>query len=213
MKLHLVHYSSYSRKVWSALVERRERFELHELNYRGGELQTPEFIALSPFGRMPVLETSDGALYETTSIIEYLEERGPRVLLPQATERMARHFDRIGDLYLLDPMAKLWWRTGDDGAAERQTVLRAWSVLRAQLSGQRFLCGARFTLADLSAALGTDYLMRLGMVPPPEIVDWCRRCHDETALGATLEKALPALERLLQERVRARGADARAMQL
>ena len=44
---------------------------------------------------------------ESTSIIELWEERGPRVLLPEGKERIARHYDRLGDHYLIAPVASL----------------------------------------------------------------------------------------------------------
>jgi glutathione S-transferase len=42
------------------------------------------YLARSPFGKMPVLETDDdGVIFESTSIVEYLEVRRGRRLIPE----------------------------------------------------------------------------------------------------------------------------------
>ena len=109
MRLHYHPLSPYSRKVTIAVAMRKDPIELVQIQLGGGALKKPEFLAMSPFGKMPVLETPDGPIYESTSIIELLEEAGPRVLLPDATKRLARHWDRIADHYLLPPYATLFW--------------------------------------------------------------------------------------------------------
>ncbi len=126
MRLHHHPLSPYSRKVTIAVAMRKDPIELVEIQLGGGALKKPEFLAMSPFGKMPVLETPDGTIFESTSIIELLEENGPRVLLPDGLERLARHWDRISDHYLLPPYATLFWEAGTPKAEEaRRTVKTA----------------------------------------------------------------------------------------
>jgi glutathione S-transferase len=80
---------------------------------RNGHAPEEEFLAISRFGKLPVLETPDGP------IIEYLEDRAPRVLLTTANERLARQYDRIGDLYLIAHMAVMFWER--DGEEAKKT--------------------------------------------------------------------------------------------
>jgi glutathione S-transferase len=84
MRLHHHPLSPYSRKVVIAIQHRGDAIELAQLTLGGGALKKPEYLAMSPFGKMPTLETPEGPLFESTSIIELLEDRGPRKLLPDA---------------------------------------------------------------------------------------------------------------------------------
>ncbi|MCZ6524358.1 MAG: glutathione S-transferase, partial [Alphaproteobacteria bacterium] len=62
-------------------------FERVELDILAGETRTPEFLAKNPNGRIPVLETGDGAyLPESNAILFYLAE-GTRFLPGDPLER------------------------------------------------------------------------------------------------------------------------------
>lgn len=56
------------------------------LDWEAGDFADPGFLALNPFARVPVLETPDGALFETTAILLYLDEHHPG-LAPRITDR------------------------------------------------------------------------------------------------------------------------------
>ncbi len=203
MKLHYHPVSPYSRKALVAVLHRGDPVELNLIDIRQGGLRTPAFLALNPFGKMPVLETPDGPVFESTSIIEYLEERGPKSLLPAGSERLARHFDRLGDMYLLDPQTELFFRP-DTPAAQKapETVAKAWNLLETALGdGRAFLCGATFSLGDLGAAIGTDYLVRLGLQPPQRVAAWHERCFAVPAMAQGHQEAEPMLQAMLARRV------------
>lgn len=202
MKLYYHPVSPYSRKARVATLMRGDGGEAHVVDLRAGELGSAEYLARSPFGKMPVLVTDDeGPIFESTSIVEYLEEKGPRVLLPRGAERLARHWDRIGDLYLMDPQSILWFRpTSDEAPEARETVHKAWALLAAQLAGKDFVVGRHFTMGDLSAAIASDYLVRLGEEPPAVVRAWIERCFAIPAMAAGLEEALPMLTAMLARR-------------
>lgn len=67
-------FSLYSRPVWIALLEKKLPFELIELALDGDQWQ-PEFLAINPFGRVPVLVDNDFSIFESSSILDYLEDR------------------------------------------------------------------------------------------------------------------------------------------
>ena len=52
---------------------------LHEME----DLQTPAYLAIHPFGKIPALETPEGPMFETGAILLYLAEKHAR-LAPQA---------------------------------------------------------------------------------------------------------------------------------
>jgi glutathione S-transferase len=195
MRLHFHPLSPYSRKVVIAIRHRGDAIELTQLVLGSGALKRPEYVALSPFGKMPALETPEGPLFESTSIIELLEELGPRKLLPEARQREARHWDRIADHYLLPPYATLFWEAGTPQAdAARQTVKTAYEVLGARLASSPFLAGDTFTLGDIGAAIAVDGLAFEGIPVPSKLKPWLDRCHAIEAVRASREAAIPFIE-------------------
>ncbi len=73
LKLHGISVSNYSNMVKQCLLEKGVEFE--QLNAIPG--QEAEFLAKSPMGKVPCLETSEGFLVETPVILDYLEEVYP----------------------------------------------------------------------------------------------------------------------------------------
>lgn len=73
LKLHGFSVSNYSNMVKQCLLEKGIEFE--QLDARPG--QEAEFLAKSPMGKIPCLETSEGFLTETPVILNYLEEVYP----------------------------------------------------------------------------------------------------------------------------------------
>jgi glutathione S-transferase len=196
-RLHYHPLSPYSRKAYVAGLVRGEQFERAVIELGTGALERPEFLAISPFGKMPVLETAEGPIIESTSIIEHWEERGPRKLIPPGHERVVRHFDRIGDLYLVDPVSVLWWEPESAPAKKApDTARRAWRLFENRLAGRAFVAGDTFSLGDLGASIATDYFVRLGVEPSAAIRGWCERCMAVPEMKRALEEALPYVERL-----------------
>jgi glutathione S-transferase len=205
VRLHYHPLSSYSRKVAVGIALRGDPVELHVLDALGGELKTPAFLAMSPFGKMPVLETDDGAFFESTSILDHLEERGPRRLLPVGQEARARHFDRVGDLYLLNSIGKFFWDKSD---AVREMAIsttgKAWAIWERELSdGRPFLCGSEITLADLSAGIAAHYAETEGLPPPDAIRRYRDRLEANPVLAASTEAAAPFIEATKPRRIKA----------
>lgn len=195
MRLHYHPLSPYSRKVVIAIQHRGDPIELAQITLGSGALKRPEYVALSPFGKMPALETPDGPLYESTSIIELLEERGPRKLIPESAQREVRHWDRIADHYLLPPYATLFWEAQTPQAeSARQTVKTAYEVLGKRLEKRPFLAGETFTLGDIGAAIAVDGLAHEGIAVPSALRGWLDRCHAIEAVRASREAALPFVE-------------------
>ncbi|HWK53783.1 MAG TPA: glutathione S-transferase family protein, partial [Hyphomicrobiales bacterium] len=66
--------SNYYNMAKHALLAKGLEFE--EVPQRPG--QEPAFLALSPMGKVPVLQTEQGFLTETGAILDYLDERYPQ---------------------------------------------------------------------------------------------------------------------------------------
>lgn len=205
MRLHYHPTSPYSRKVSVAVELRGDAVERVLVDVTKGEHRSPAFRALSPFGKMPALETPDeGVIVESTSILEYLEEKGPRLLLPEGLARLARHWDRLGDFYILETQRVYLFDPGTD-AAERALghARTAFGLFERQLAdGRPFLLGDRLTLADLAGAIGGDHFERMEVELPPRMRAWVARCFDIPAMREEREAGRPLMERFLEDRRR-----------
>ena len=65
-------------RVWLALEHKELNYENNWLSFLTGDLRKPEFLLLNPRGKVPVLTDDALVIYETSSIIEYLDERYPQ---------------------------------------------------------------------------------------------------------------------------------------
>jgi glutathione S-transferase len=92
--------SPFSWRVQLALEEKGLAYEPVLLSFEKGEHKAPAYLARSPHGKVPALEDDGVSLYESSAIVEYLEERYPRTpLLPP--DPAARAAVRIEELECL----------------------------------------------------------------------------------------------------------------
>ena len=89
LKLYGVPLSNYYNMVKVSLLEKRLPFE----EVKQGGSQEEAFLAKSPMGKIPVLETEQGCISETHAILDYLEDAFPAptpALLPAAPYARAK---------------------------------------------------------------------------------------------------------------------------
>src|SRR3546814_10171067 len=79
LKLYGFSVSNYYNMVKLALLEKGLPFE--EVSFYGA--QTPDVLAISPRGKVPVLKTEQGFINETSVILEYIgQTQSGKALLP-----------------------------------------------------------------------------------------------------------------------------------
>lgn len=66
-----------------ALVRLGVPFDLVNVDFEGGGLDTSAYRAINPLGLIPAMETPDGPVFETAAILMYLDERHPGTLGPR----------------------------------------------------------------------------------------------------------------------------------
>ena len=89
MKLYHTPISTNSRRAWVALLEKNLDFELVEIHLDGDHLQ-PEFVAMNPFHRVPVLVDDGFTVFESLAILDYLEAKYPEpAMLPKDPKDLA----------------------------------------------------------------------------------------------------------------------------
>lgn len=85
MKLHYAQNSRAVRVAW-LLEELGLDYEIEKYSLGAAEMRSPEFAALHPLGRVPVLEDGDVTMFESGAIIQYLLARyGDGRLVPEVS--------------------------------------------------------------------------------------------------------------------------------
>lgn len=130
MKLYSGPLSLFSRKVEIALNEKGLAYERVMVPFTqtvGYSPKDAEVLRINPKGQVPVLVDGDLALYDSTVIIEYLDDAYPLApLLPVSAKDRAlcRLFDVFADEVMLVPLRALMHRTGP-----RPADPQAWHAL------------------------------------------------------------------------------------
>jgi glutathione S-transferase len=93
--IHGIPGSPYLRSALLGLEEKGADYHLAAMQM--GDHKQPEYRALHPFGRIPVLDHGDFRLYETQAILRYLDDLFPSpALQPKEAKRRARMNQLIG---------------------------------------------------------------------------------------------------------------------
>ncbi|MEY4642927.1 MAG: hypothetical protein RLZZ227_2921 [Pseudomonadota bacterium] len=106
MKLHGMALSNYFNMAKHAVLAKGIACEFVDTR----PSQAPEFLAKSPMGKVPLLETEHGFLSETDAILDYLDEsEGGMRLFPEAPFARAkvRQLMKVQELYVETPAHNL----------------------------------------------------------------------------------------------------------
>ena len=75
--LYYLSGSPYAWRVWLSLEHKGIDYDLKAISFDAGDFNTPEFVALNPRRRVPVMVDDGFALYESAAIVEYLSDKWP----------------------------------------------------------------------------------------------------------------------------------------
>jgi glutathione S-transferase len=176
--------------------------ELEFVDLTKGASHTPEYLALNPTGRTPLLVDGDFKLWESNAIMQYLASQKPNSLWPddaRARADIARwqswqlaHFSKEGcEPLLFQRIVKQILNLGPPDEAIVAKGLECFNkeaaVLDAHLATQPYLVGKDVTLADFSVAAPLLYAERaaLPLASYPNAKAWFDRvsalpCWKET---------------------------------
>lgn len=172
--------SLFSRKVEIALREKGLAFERIMVPFNqttGYDPKHPEVVALNPKRQVPVLNDDGIVLYDSTVILEYLEDAYPEPpLLPLCPGARARC--RLDELYadeiMLQALKPLMHRTTPpstdqtrrlaqeaDALIAEQALEKHYAVLEDRLAGRDFF-GDSVSVADIALFMTVLFSLRLG---------------------------------------------------
>lgn len=165
MKLYYVVGSPNCRKVHSIINSLGLDVELEYLDFFSGDLATPEFFAINPNGKVPVLTDGDFTLWESNAIMQYLASKGPATsLFPTEVKTRAdivrwqfweqAHYNQAFGTIAFETVLKPQFNIGEtnqpvvDIAIEN--LMQFAAVLDKHMQNRTFVVGDCVTLADYS---------------------------------------------------------------
>lgn len=162
LRLHGFAISNYFNMVKLALLEKGIPFEV--VHTRGG--QDPAFLAVSPRGKVPCLETPQGFISETNVILEYIEEtQGGKPLLPSDPYQRAEVRALTKEIELYIELAarscypEAFFGVQLDQAIKdkaREELFNGVAALRRHGRFAPYVAGSELTIADLMFLYSID---------------------------------------------------------
>lgn len=111
LTLYYLSGSPYAWRVWLSLEHKGIEYDLKPISFDGGDFDKPEFVALNPRRRVPVIVDGDFVLYESAAIVEYISDKWPgepRLLSADLHQRaIQRRMIREVDQYVGDAVERL----------------------------------------------------------------------------------------------------------
>jgi len=153
--------SPRARKARIVLAEKGLQYEKVTVDITKGEQKKPEFLAINPYGKVPALQDDGTRVYESTIIMEYLNDKYPNPpLLPadpgqRARARVLMHYgDTPYDGALGAIVGQVFFKP--KGQADQEVIAKTKQDLNAcferlerELGNGDYLLGSSFTLADI----------------------------------------------------------------
>jgi glutathione S-transferase len=161
-----------------------------------GGLDTPEFRAMNPFGRVPVIDDDGTIVWESHAILRYLAARYGHGRFwsddPGERSQADRWMDWSQTALQPDFLVGVFWgfyRTPEperDWPAIEPKIARCaqhFRLLDDVLANRRFLCGNTLTLADIPAGTSLYRYFELEIERPsvPNVEAWYRRLQERRA--------------------------------
>jgi glutathione S-transferase len=187
LKLYLHPHSTYSRRVRIALLEKNVPCESVVVDMAARQHRSSEYTALNPYGRVPTLVDGDFVLYESATILNYLEAKHPQPALVPADLRGRALVDmhvRLCDLQftrhcgtIIFPKRFLPKERWDEKLFEqaRREINKHLAILEKQLGDNAYVVGGNYSLVEVCYTPFVAFLELTGAQVPPGVARWSAR--------------------------------------
>jgi len=181
-----------------ALEELGVPYEKVRLDLAAGDQHKPEYLALNPNGKVPLLVAEGQPIFESLAIMLYLGERFgvDKGLFPGPNPERAVAFKWMawGGVTLMGALSRLIRNTSDrfpeeernEKAAEaaKRELGAALAILDREISDKPYLLGESFSLVDIMLVTFFPFMGRLGvdLAPFANINAWIGRCMSRPSL-------------------------------
>ncbi len=185
-------YSGNCFKVKLALKQLKLPYEWVHVDILDKETRTPEFLAMNPNGRIPLLETEDGVyLWESNAILHYLAEGSKllpvdRLLHAQVLQWM--FFEQYSHEPYIATARYIIRYLGRPAEQEQRLQDRmapgyaALQVMQQHLKTRKYFVGEHYTIADIALYAYTHVAHEGGfdLTPYPAVRTWLERISSQT---------------------------------
>lgn len=160
--------------------------------------KSPEFLAINPNGRLPVIVDDGFVLFESLAITLYLAKKHSfGTLYPATLEAEARAWQwSFWAVAEVDRGVNIWslhavrLPEAERDTAKRDEALKViaqpFKVLDAAVAKQAYLLGDSFTVADLNVAAIISRAIDMDLSAVPNLKSWLTRCLGRPAARAAL---------------------------
>jgi glutathione S-transferase len=190
LRIHGNARSRALRTLWMA-GELGLEYEHDDVLPRAPAVRSPEFLALNPNARVPVIEDDGFVLSESMAINLYLAKKHGKLYPAGAhnealawqwsfweTDRLDRQITVYANHSAVLPEAQ---RDPALAKGAWDEIVPALDVLEGELKKSAWLVGDAFSVADLNVAAALYRGLFLDLGRWPAVVGWLKRCWDRTA--------------------------------
>ncbi|TAM50715.1 MAG: glutathione S-transferase [Paraburkholderia sp.] len=184
IRLHSMRLSGHAHRAKLFLSLLGLPFETIEVDLRAGEQRTPAFLALNPFGHVPVIEDGETVVFDSNAILVYLAKRyADASWLPddpvgaaQVTQWLSLAAGPIAYGPCAARLVKVFGNNLDYDAAVR-TAIKLFDVIEPIFGTRAFAVGPTPTIADVAAYTYIAHAPEGGisLAPYPNLRAWLAR--------------------------------------
>lgn len=194
-------FSTATTAHW-ALEELGVPYEKVKLDLQKGDTSKPEFLALNPNGKVPLIVHEGTPIFESAAIMAYLGETFgvEKGLFPAPGPRRGEALQWIvwTNVSLAEALARFQRNTSDRVPKEQHNakaaevakadVEKLLGILDGALQGKTFLVGDSFSLVDVHVSSFVGYLGMCGFDPTKwsAIGAWLKTCTSRPAYGRVM---------------------------
>jgi glutathione S-transferase len=209
LKIYGVARTRAFRALWMAK-ELGLEYEHDPVEIGDAGARTPEFLAINPNGRLPVIVDDGFVLFESLAITLYLAKKHSLGrLYPGTLEGEARAWQwSLWAVTEVDRGVNIWslhavrLPPAEQDLAKRAEALKVlvapFRVLDAAVAAQPYLLGQEFTVADLNVAAVISRAIEMDLSAVSSLKAWLTRClerpaaREALALKTAADNATPA---------------------
>ena len=202
IRLHATRLSGHAHRAKLFLSLLGLPFETIDVNLAEGEQKQPAFLAMNPFGQVPVIEDGGTVIFDSNAILVYLAKRyGDASWLPDdptGAAHVAQWLSLAAGQIAHGPCAarliKLFGYALDYDTAVRISK-QLFAVIEPEFGKRPFAVGTHPTIADVAAYTYIAHAPEGGisLEPYPNVRAWLARIEALPGFVAMPKSALPSV--------------------
>ncbi|WP_371194220.1 glutathione S-transferase family protein [Glaciecola sp. SC05] len=175
-------------------------YEFQVVNLYKGEHKQPAFLAISPTGKVPVIQDDDLVLAESGAIVTYLADKANK-LIPKSGSKARALYDQAMFFVLTELEQPLWTMAKHKFAFPEEKRIpevialgqwefeKALAIFSKMLGDSEYLVGNEFTVADIIAGHTLSWAEGFEQTFPQENVSaYAKRILSRPGLAAARDK-------------------------